>query len=133
VWDSRRRWLRGLPCGRRGDLLAFTERVPDTHGVISNDPRAPWLRRVHPADSSTLPIYMVIFFVLGLVGFAAQGLADGLSDGREALVIASIVSGVFFTCFLILFAIYWTGYLLKGHALWQAERQAESDGPSTGQ
>jgi len=98
--------------------------------VISNDPRAPWLPRVpHPADSSTLPIYMVIFFVLGLVSSAAHGLANG----GEAFVIASIVSGVFFACFLILFAIYWTGYLLKGHAVWQAERQAESDGPSTGQ
>ncbi|PZG22300.1 hypothetical protein C1I95_05625 [Micromonospora craterilacus] len=72
---------------------------------------------------------MVIFFVLGLAGFGTHGLADG----GEAIIIASIVSGVFFTCFLILFAIYWTGYLLKGHATWQAERQAESDGPSTGQ
>lgn len=72
---------------------------------------------------------MVLFFVLGLAGFAIHELADGW----EALVIASIVSGVFFTCFLILFAIYWTGYLLKGHAVWQAERQPESDGPSTGQ
>lgn len=72
---------------------------------------------------------MVLFFVLGLAGFATHGLADG----GDALVIASIVSGVFFTCFLILFAIYWTAYLLKGHAIWQAERQAESGRPSTGQ
>ncbi|SCL18151.1 hypothetical protein GA0070616_1444 [Micromonospora nigra] len=70
---------------------------------------------------------MVIFFVLGLAGSAAHGLADG-----GAIIIASIVSGVFFSCFLILFAIYWIGYLLKGHAIWQAERQGESDGPSTG-
>ncbi|MDT0527677.1 hypothetical protein RM555_01595 [Micromonospora sp. DSM 115977] len=98
--------------------------------MIDKDSHAPWLPRVpHPADSPALPIYMVIFFFLGLAGFAAHG----LSDGREALVIASIVSGVFFTCFLILFAIYWTGYLLKGHANWQAERQADFDGPSTGQ
>ncbi|MFF0175689.1 hypothetical protein [Micromonospora profundi] len=48
-------------------------------------------------------------------------------------MIASIVSVVFFACFLILFAIYWTGYLLKGHAIWQAERQPEPDGPSTDQ
>lgn len=68
---------------------------------------------------------MVLFFVLGLVGFAAHGMADG----REGLIFASIVSGVFFACFLILFAIYWIGYLLKGHAIWQAE----SDGPSVGQ
>ncbi|MEV4654769.1 hypothetical protein [Micromonospora sp. NPDC049301] len=72
---------------------------------------------------------MVIFFLLGFLGFAVHARADG----GKALVFASIVSGVFFTCFLILFAIYWTGYLLKGHAIWQAERQAESDGPSTGQ
>ena len=70
-----------------------------------------------------------LFFLLGLVGFAIYG----LSGGEGALVLASIVSGVFFACFLILFAIYWIGYLLKGHAIWQAERQAESDGPSTGQ
>ncbi|MEU5936185.1 hypothetical protein [Micromonospora sp. NPDC047187] len=67
---------------------------------------------------------MVIFFFLGLVGFAARGMADG----GEGFVLASIVSGVFFACFLILFAIYWIGYLLKGHAVWQAERQAGSDG-----
>lgn len=72
---------------------------------------------------------MVIFFFLGLVGFAARGMADG----GEGLVLASIVSGVFFACFLILFAIYWIGYLLKGHAIWQAERQAQADGPSVGQ
>ncbi|RAO00645.1 hypothetical protein GAR05_02103 [Micromonospora saelicesensis] len=72
---------------------------------------------------------MVIFFVLGLLGFAAHGLVDG----REGFVLASIISGVFFACFLILFAIYWIGYLLKGHAIWQAERQAGSEGPSAGQ
>ncbi|MEU4530150.1 hypothetical protein AB0F49_18145 [Micromonospora ureilytica] len=98
--------------------------------MISNDNRVPWLPRVpHPSDGSTLPLYMVIFFFLGLVGFAARGMVDG----GEGLILASIVSGVFFACFLILFAIYWIGYLLKGHAIWQAERQAESDGPSTGQ
>ena len=108
----------------------MTEGVPDTRQVISNDPRVPWLPRAsHPADSSTLPLYMVFFFLLGLVGFAIYG----LSGGEGALVLASIVSGVFFACFLILFAIYWIGYLLKGHAIWQAERQAESDRPSTGQ
>ncbi|MEU8260457.1 hypothetical protein AB0C02_07535 [Micromonospora sp. NPDC048999] len=95
--------------------------------MFNNGPRAPWLTRApHPADSSTLPIYMAIFLVLGLVGFAAHG----LGDGAEALIIASIVSKVFFACFLILFAVYWIGYLLKGHAIWQAERRAESDGPS---
>ncbi|MGC4758305.1 hypothetical protein [Micromonospora trifolii] len=98
--------------------------------MISNEPRVPWLPRApHPADSSTLPLYMVMFFVLGLLGFAAHG----LNDGREGFVLASIVSGVFFACFLILFAVYWIGYLLKGHTIWQAERQAESNGPSTGQ
>ncbi|MEU2613865.1 hypothetical protein ABZ570_20100 [Micromonospora sp. NPDC007271] len=98
--------------------------------MISRIPHPPGLSRVpHPADSPALPIYMVIFFVLGLAGFAAHGLADG----AEALVIASLVSKVFFACFLILFAIYWIGYLLRGHAVWLAERQAESDGPSTDQ
>jgi hypothetical protein len=72
---------------------------------------------------------MVFFFLLGIFGFAIYG----LSDGEEALVLASIISGVFFACFLILFAIYWIGYLLKGHAIWQAERQAGSEGPSAGQ
>nr|WP_152332291.1 hypothetical protein [Micromonospora purpureochromogenes] len=96
--------------------------------MTSKNPHNPQLPRVpHPADSPALPIYMVIFFFLGLAAFCAHGLVD------NAIIIASIVSGVFFTCFLILFGIYWTGYLLKRHAIWQAERQAESDGPSTGQ
>ncbi|RZT80426.1 hypothetical protein EV382_3675 [Micromonospora violae] len=72
---------------------------------------------------------MVIFFVLGLVSFAAHG----MGDGGEALIIASIVSGVFFTCFLILFTVYWVGYLLKGHAIWLSEREAEPGGPPAGQ
>ncbi len=72
---------------------------------------------------------MVLFFVLGVAGFATHGLADG----GEALVFASIVSGVFFTCFLILFAISWTGHLLKEHAIWHAARPAASYEPSTGQ
>ncbi|MFJ6197337.1 hypothetical protein [Micromonospora sp. NPDC092111] len=98
--------------------------------MINKDPHAARLTRVpHPCDSPALPIYMVIFFVFGLAGFATHGLADG----KEALVIASIVSVVFFICFLILFAIYWTGYLLKGHATWHADRQAEPDEPTTGQ
>ncbi|WP_327034439.1 hypothetical protein [Micromonospora ureilytica] len=98
--------------------------------MISNEPRVPWPPRAsHPADSSTLPLYMVLFFLLGLVSFVIYG----LSDGQGALVLASIISGMFFGCFMILFAIYWIGYLLKGHAIWQAERQAESDGPSRGQ
>lgn len=71
---------------------------------------------------------MVLFFLLGVFSFATYG----LSDGEGALILASIISGVFFACFLILFAIYWVGYLLKGHASWLAERQADSDGPSTG-
>ncbi|MEU7971388.1 hypothetical protein AB0B48_05050 [Micromonospora sp. NPDC049089] len=98
--------------------------------MISSDPRVPWPPRdSHPTDSSTLPLYMVLFFVLGVFSFAIYG----LSDGEGALILASIISGVFFACFLILFAIYWVGYLLKGHAIWQAERQAASDGPSVGQ
>ncbi|MEV1075202.1 hypothetical protein [Micromonospora parva] len=98
--------------------------------MISNDPRVPWPSRAsHPADSSTLPLYMVLFFVLGLIAFAAHG----TGDGREALILASIVSGVFFACFLILFAIYWIGYLLKAHAVWQAERQAEPGGAAADQ
>ncbi|MGC4836850.1 hypothetical protein ACLQ3D_20340 [Micromonospora vinacea] len=97
--------------------------------MISSDPRVPWPPRAsHPADSSTLPLYMVLFFLLGVFSFATYG----LSDGEGALILASIISGVFFACFLILFAIYWVGYLLKGHASWLAERQADSDGPSTG-
>ncbi|MBY8871652.1 hypothetical protein K7640_07315 [Micromonospora sp. PLK6-60] len=93
--------------------------------MIDKDPHTPRLPRVpHPADSPALPTYMLIFFVLGLAGFAAHG----LGDGREALIIAIIVSAVFFACFLILFAVYWTGYLLKGHAVWQAERRAGADG-----
>lgn len=118
--------IRRLPTG---DPLAFAQRVPDTRNMISNDPRPPWTPRAsHPADSSTLPLYMVLFFLLGLVGFVTYGLSDG--DG--AFVLASIVSGVFFTCFLILFTIYWVGYLLKGHAIWQSEREAAPGGPLPG-
>ncbi|WP_422740345.1 hypothetical protein ACN263_14580 [Micromonospora sp. WMMD729] len=87
------------------------------------------LSTAHPADSSTLPTYMLIFFVLGLVGFGAHG----LGDGPEALIIAIVVSAVFFTCFLILFAVYWTGYLMKGHAVWQAGRRSESGGSTGGE
>lgn len=72
---------------------------------------------------------MVFFFLLGLVSFAIYG----LSDGQGALVLASIISGVSFACFLILFAIYWIGYLLRGHAIWLAEQQAGSGGPSVDQ
>ncbi|MFC8296914.1 hypothetical protein [Micromonospora orduensis] len=122
-----RRWLIRLPSPANGSLASLGC-VPDTHGVIDNDPGVPGLPRVsHPADSSTLPLYMVFFFLLGLGGFAVYGVADG----GKALVLAIIVSVVFFTCFLILFTIYWLGYLLKGHASWQAEQRARSAGPST--
>ncbi|MEW1588479.1 hypothetical protein AB0283_23900 [Micromonospora vinacea] len=33
-------------------------------------------RASHPADSSTLPLYMVFFFLLGLVGFVIYGQAE---------------------------------------------------------
>ncbi|WP_433649499.1 hypothetical protein ACQP2C_22860 [Micromonospora zamorensis] len=98
--------------------------------MISNDPRLPGPPSAsHPADNSTLPLYMVLFFLLGVVGFATYG----LSGDEGAIALASIISGVFFACFLLLFAIYWVGYLLKGHAIWLAEFQAGAGGPSKDQ
>ena len=74
----------------------------------------------HPVQTLTLASYMILFLFLGVTA----------SFLREALgvVFASIVSGALFACFLILFGVYWLGWMLRGHVQWQES----SRGPSTG-
>ncbi|MGW3608261.1 hypothetical protein, partial [Micromonospora sp. NPDC005161] len=37
--------------------------------------------------------------------------------------IAAVLAIVLFACFLILFAVFWVGWLMRGHELWRAERR----------
>lgn len=65
----------------------------------------------HPVDGPTIPALMALFLILGTAAFCLQ----------ETLgtAFAAILSGGLFACFLILFAVYCSGWLLKGHAAWR--------------
>ena len=69
----------------------------------------------HPVEEPTLPIYMGLLLALSFGAF--------YSNGTVGMVFAAILSGALFACFLVLFAVYCCGYLLRGHALWQEERR----------
>ena len=69
----------------------------------------------HPADTRTLPGYMILFLLLGTVAVC--------SNEALGVVLASLVAGTLFACFLVLFAVYWLAWLLRGHAAWQDQRR----------
>jgi hypothetical protein len=52
-------------------------------------------------------------FIALLLGGIAMCLNEALG-----VVFASILAGVMFACFLILFAVYWLAWMLRGHAVW---------------
>lgn len=83
-------------------------------------PEPPSAATPHPAQTPTLPSYMTLFLFLG---GAALCLHEALG-----VVVASVVGSVLFACFLVLFAVYWLGWMLRGHVQWQESNR----GPSTG-
>lgn len=97
--------------------------------MINRKPDPAGISRVpHPSDSPALPVLMIVFFLLGLGALSVHGLTD---VGMNGIIVNRVVAGVFFACFLILFATYWVGWLLRGHAKWQDDRDSQSAPRST--
>ncbi|MFE9651662.1 hypothetical protein [Micromonospora sp. NPDC006431] len=59
---------------------------------------------------------MIVFFGLGVV--AASGWNG---DAGRFQPIAAVLAIVLFACFLILFSVFWVGWLMWGHELWRKE------------
>ncbi|MCX4388683.1 hypothetical protein OG777_17320 [Micromonospora peucetia] len=82
-------------------------------------------REPHPIDRPVITVLMIIFFGLGAV--AASGWNG---DGGRFQPIAAVLAVVLFGCFLILFAIFWVGWLMRGHELWREEWRRPGGGNS---
>ncbi|MFG3697366.1 hypothetical protein ACGF5C_05515 [Micromonospora sp. NPDC047620] len=83
-------------------------------------------REPHPVDRPGPVLLMIVCAGLGTV--AASGWNG---DGGRIQPIAAVLAIVLFACFLILFAVFWVGWLMRGHELWREERRrsggADSD------
>jgi len=65
---------------------------------------------LHPVDRPVLPPLMLLFLVLGVV----------------AAFVVPPAALLFFACFVVLFGLYWLGWLLREHELWREGRSQES-------
>ena len=77
-------------------------------------------RQPHPVDRPDIPALMIVSFVLGLLAAMAWN-----GNGGRFQPVAAVLAVVFFACFLILFAIYWAGWLMRGHEVWREERRQD--------
>ncbi|MDZ5447789.1 hypothetical protein U2F26_34670 [Micromonospora sp. 4G57] len=75
-------------------------------------------REPHPVDRPGLVVFMIVCAGLGAL---AAGGWNG--DGGRFQPIAAVLAIVLFACFLILFAVFWVGWLMRGHELWREERR----------
>jgi len=84
-------------------------------------------RHPHPVDRPTLPILMLVLLVLTV--FGAFGLTgdDGPFPAGAAILVAGAGAS-----FLVLLAIYWTAWVVRGHVLWLEERANPGDEPPAG-
>ncbi|MGW9196230.1 hypothetical protein [Micromonospora chersina] len=76
-------------------------------------PRVP-----HPVDRPALVVSMIACAGLGTL--AASGWNG---DGGRFQPVAAVLAVVLFACFLILFAVFWVGWLMRGHEVWREERR----------
>ena len=84
-------------------------------------------RHPHPVDRPVLPILMVFFLVLTVFGASVLSEYDGPFPARAAVLTAGAGAS-----FLVLLAIYWTAWVVRGHVLWLEERANSGDDPPVG-
>jgi hypothetical protein len=70
-------------------------------------------------------VSMIICAALGVLAVSGWN-----GDGGRFQPIAAVLAIVLFACFLILFAVFWAGWLMRGHELWREERQEARGGDS---
>ncbi|MBB5116177.1 hypothetical protein ACGF5H_13940 [Micromonospora chalcea] len=75
-------------------------------------------REPHPVDRPGLLISMIVCGGLGTL--AASGWNG---DAGRFQPIAAVLAVVLFACFLIMFAVFWVGWLMRGHELWREARR----------
>jgi hypothetical protein len=75
----------------------------------------------HPADLAVLPFMMVVFIALGALGAGQwKDESGGTQPWAVLLALTSAAS------FVVLLAIYWTGWLLRGHTEWRESRDTSA-------
>ena len=75
-------------------------------------------REPHPVDR---PVLLISMIVCGGLGTLAASGWNG--DAGRFQPIAAVLAVVLFACFLIMFAVFWVGWLMRGHELWREERR----------
>ena len=75
---------------------------------------------LHPVDRPVLQPLMLLFAVLG-AGFAI------LHGTAHESFLFDAVAVVACACFVVLFGLYWLGWLLREHDLWREGRQQQSE------
>jgi ABC-type dipeptide/oligopeptide/nickel transport system permease subunit len=84
-------------------------------------------RHPHPVDRPALPILMLAFLVVTVFGAVVMSTDEGpFPAGAAVLAVGAGAS------FLILLAIYWTAWVVRGHVLWLEERASSGDEPPAG-
>jgi hypothetical protein len=73
-------------------------------------------QRLHPVDRPVLQPLMLLCLVVG----AVSGIFYDTSHGS---LLSGAVAILSFACFLVLFALYWLGWLLREHDLWREGRR----------
>ncbi|MEU5942761.1 hypothetical protein ABZ807_27125 [Micromonospora sp. NPDC047548] len=94
-------------------------------GPVTKEPELRLPRKPHPVDRPSLLIVMIICAALGVLAVSGWN-----GDGGRFQPIAAVLAIVLFACFLILFAVFWAGWLMRGHELWREERQETRGGDS---
>ena len=97
-------------------------RAADTQ-VVAKHPRPEPRPKSRTHADATLISYMALFLLLSLLIWCAHG----QGDGTEWMILIGIYTGTAIACFLIFFAVYWLGRLLRMHARWLAEQHEDQN------
>jgi hypothetical protein len=74
----------------------------------------------HPVDRPVLQPLMLLCLVVG----AGLALFHGVEHESFLLDALTVVA---FACFVVLFGVYWLGWLLREHDLWREGRKRQSE------
>ena len=89
--------------------------------LVTNVPKPTRRPGPRPRVGATLISYMALSLLLSWLIWGSHG----LEDGTEWMIFIGIYTGAAVGCFLILFAVYRVGWLLRAHAQWLAEQQED--------
>jgi hypothetical protein len=75
---------------------------------------------VHPVDRPVFQPLMLLSAIAGAVFTVFY-------DANHGSTPYGVLAGISFACFVVLFGLYWLGWLLREHELWREGRRQEVD------